>query len=88
LPTHKLVKLNDALTLVCDVDSNPAASIQWTLNETNIYSYPTLTINSMQPESYGTYKCIASLRDFPKISSSVIVVPPGKKKKIENRKEK
>jgi hypothetical protein len=65
------------MQLHCDVDSNPSSSVYWTLNDTTIYSYPTLTIYSMKPENYGLYKCIASLKDFPKITSSSLVLPPG-----------
>lgn len=72
-----MVKLNEELLLNCEVDSNPSSLIFWTLNDTSVYAYPTLRIVSMKAENYGTYRCTASLKDFPKVSSSVIVVPPG-----------
>lgn len=31
----------------------------------------------MKPENYGTYKCTASLKHFPKVSSSIKIIPPG-----------
>jgi hypothetical protein len=65
------------MVLTCEVDSNPAASIFWKLNGTLIYTYPNITIDSMHYDSYGTYTCEASLKDFPVVSSSVKVIPPG-----------
>jgi hypothetical protein len=78
LPSHKVVKPYDYLVLNCEVDSNPASFITWERNGSMIYSYPTYTINSVTPEDYGTYTCIASLKDFPSVSSSVKILPPGK----------
>ncbi len=72
-----MAKLDEQVEFNCEIDSNPQSSIIWTLNDTYIYSYPRLIINSVRPESYGIYKCTASLKNFPKISSSVILVPPG-----------
>lgn len=77
LASHKVVGLNEYLSLTCDVDSNPQSSIIWTLNDTIIYAYSKLIINSFKPENYGVYKCTASLKDFPKVSSSILIVPPG-----------
>ena len=77
LPSHKMVKLNDELLLNCEVDSNPSSLIFWTLNNTSVYAYPTLRVMSMKAENYGTYQCTASLKDFPKVFSSIKVVPPG-----------
>ena len=31
----------------------------------------------MRKENFGTYTCNASLKDFPTVSSSTTVVPPG-----------
>ncbi len=78
LPSHKMVKLNDELLLNCEVDSNPSSLIFWTLNNTSVYAYPTLRVMSMKAENYGTYQCTASLKDFPKVFSSIKVVSPGK----------
>jgi hypothetical protein len=75
-----MVKLNDELLLNCEVESNPSSNIIWTLNGDMIYSYPTLRITSMKYENYGTYTCTASLKDFPKVSSSIKIVLPGNKR--------
>jgi len=72
-----LVKLNDKLKLTCEVDSYPSSSIFWEFNGRNIYAFPTLVIDVMRPENYGVYRCIASLKHFPKVSSETKVVPPG-----------
>lgn len=49
----------------------------WTLNDTVIYAYSKLVINSVKRDNYGVYQCIASLKDFPKVTSTSIVLPPG-----------
>lgn len=72
-----MVRINEKLSLTCDVDSHPSSSIFWDFNGTNIYTYPTLRIDPMKPENYGTYKCTASLKHFPKLSSSIKIVAPG-----------
>jgi hypothetical protein len=77
LPSHQLLRLNENLNLKCEIDSNPSSSITWSLNGTYIYSYPVLTINSINQNNYGVYTCTASLKDFQKVSSSTIVLPPG-----------
>jgi hypothetical protein len=71
------VGFNENLSLKCEVDSNPNSSISWFLNGSHIYSYPVLNINYMRKENFGTYTCNASLKDFPTVSSSTTVVPPG-----------
>ena len=78
LPSHKMVRLHEKLVLDCKVDSNPSALIFWSFNGQKIYAYSILTIEDMKPENYGTYKCTASLKDFPEVSSSVKIVRPGK----------
>ena len=78
LPSYKMVRLNEKLVLDCKVDSNPSALIFWSFNGQKIYAYSILTIEEMKPENYGTYKCTASLKDFPEVSSSIKIVRPGK----------
>ena len=82
LPSHKLVSLKETLHLICEVNSNPVAFVSWKLNGSLIYSFPNYTITSMSHENYGTYTCEAALKDFPTISSSIKVIPPGKCLKI------
>lgn len=77
LPSHKMVRLNEKLVLKCNVESHPEAAVTWEFNGTNIYTYPTLRIEPFRPENYGTYKCTASLKHFPQVSSSMKIVPPG-----------
>ena len=55
LPSHQMVRLSENVHLKCEVESNPGSLIFWTLNGTNIYAYPTLTISNFQKENYGTY---------------------------------
>lgn len=77
MPSHKIVNVGDYLSLTCDVDSNPESSVIWTFNETVIFYYPKLIISSFKKENYGIYKCIASLRDYPRVYSKSIILPPG-----------
>ncbi|CAF0721133.1 unnamed protein product [Brachionus calyciflorus] len=77
LPSHRIVNIGEYFSMSCDVDSNPESSIIWTLNDTVIYYYPKLVINSFKKENYGIYKCIASLKDYPRVFSKSIIVPPG-----------
>jgi hypothetical protein len=72
-----LVKLGEQVEILCDVDSHPTPSILWTQNGSFVYSFPKLLIHSIRSESYGEYKCTASLQEFPKISTTVKLVPPG-----------
>mgnify|MGYP001810679156 CR=1 FL=1 len=78
LPSHYVARPNENVEFACEVDSNPPATFVWTLNDTFLYSYPKLIIHSVRNENYGVYRCTASVINFPKVSSSVILLPPGK----------
>ena len=71
------MQLYERVDLICEVESNPAPSYRWKLNSTRIYDYQNLTIYSMNYDSYGTYTCEASLKDFPVAIVSTKLVRPG-----------
>ena len=72
-----MVQLFDTLNLACLVDSNPQASYYWKLNGTVVFSYQNYSILSMNNDNYGTYTCEASLKNYPKVTTSVKVIKPG-----------
>jgi hypothetical protein len=75
---YTLVRLGDALTLSCDVDSNPPANILWTKNGEFVGGGGQYQIPEVHDDDYAVYACMATLGGhFTKIVASTKVLPPG-----------
>ena len=76
---YTLARLGDALTLSCQIDSNPPANILWTRNGEFVGGGAQYQIPDVREEDYAVYACIATLGgQFTKIFASTKIVPPGR----------
>lgn len=75
---YTIARLGDALTLTCEVDSNPPANILWTKNGEFVGGGSQYQIPEVHDDDYAVYACIGTLGgQFTKIVASTKVLPPG-----------
>lgn len=77
---RQFVDLADSVSLTCEVDGSPSASIVWMRpgKEGILSSTPTLTLTSVSEEDLGEYECVGAVAGFPNARHTTHVLLKGK----------
>ncbi|XP_045122993.1 irregular chiasm C-roughest protein-like isoform X2 [Portunus trituberculatus] len=78
LPRDVMAEMGKEVTLKCDVDSNPQASITWVQEGSDkIIGSGEEMVVVVGPSTAGEYTCIASVRGFPELRDKLRVLVKG-----------